>query len=61
MLKIWLTNQTVRGRFSIMKVEIEIDDKRMDTGSTPDGVVSGKVKHLDSGMAIMHLFNRGTD
>lgn len=34
--------------------------KRIDTESTPDGVVSGEVKNLDSGIAITRLFNRGT-
>lgn len=26
------------------EIGIEMDEKRIDTGSTPDGVVSGKVK-----------------
>lgn len=36
-----------------------MDKNRIDTGSTPDGVVFGKVKNLDLGMAMKHLFNRG--
>jgi hypothetical protein len=33
------------------------DEKRINTGITPDGVVSGKVKKLDFGMANIHLFD----
>lgn len=57
-LKIWLTNENLRDRFFIMQMEIEMDKHRIDTGTWPDGVVFGKVKNLDLGMAIMHLFDR---
>lgn len=41
-----------------MKLEIELDEeKRMNTGVTPDGVVSGKVKKWNFGMANIHLFD----
>lgn len=42
------------------EIGIEMDEKRIDHGSTPDGVISDEVKNLNSGIAIMRLLYRGT-
>lgn len=56
-LKNWLTNREVRFRFTIMKVEIERDEKRIHTGFTPDGVFSGKVKNWIPGIGKYPSFD----
>ncbi|PZM77490.1 MAG: hypothetical protein DKT66_24705 [Candidatus Melainabacteria bacterium] len=58
MLKIWLTNLGVSCKFTIIKMEFEMTENHTDKGVRPDGVVSDKVKNLDLGIAIMHLFSR---
>ena len=40
-----------------MKMESEMNENLIDTGTRPDGVVSDKVKNLDLGIAVMHLFS----
>lgn len=60
MLKISLTNHMVPDQFTIIKTETEMDKNPMETGCTPEFVVSGKVKNLGLRMAIKHLFDRVT-